>query len=299
MTEQTAAQRSPNPPIVAAVDSSALSYQAAAWAAADAALHACPLRIVTSIAIGVGFGPEPLLSDADIDFLRRDGERIVAEAARVAKLSAPDAALSISTEVTLEPIIPHLLELSRQARTVVVGSRGRGALRRGLLGSVSTAVAQHAHCPVAVIPAAAGLDPISSERPVLVGVDGSPNSVPALEIAFQEASLRKVGLKALHAWSDLSAYLQPIPGWDTVRNEESEALAERLAGFGERYPDVTVDRILVRDNPARALLDESDGAQLVVVGSHGRGGFTGMLLGSTANAVLHSADCPTLIVRAG
>ncbi|GAB0102713.1 universal stress protein [Nocardia sp. JMUB6875] len=298
MTEQAITQRPSNPPIVVATDGSAISYQAVAWAAAEAALHGAPLRIVTSIAVQVGYGPVPLLSDADIEYLRRDGERTTTEAARVARVAVPGAALSISADATLEPIIPHLLELSRQARTLVVGSRGRGALRRGLFGSVSTAITQHAHCPVAVVPGPAGLDPLAAEKPVVVGVDGTPNSMPAIEIAFQEASLRKVGLTAVHAWSDVTGYYLPSPGWDSVREQESALLDERLAGFGERYPDVPVERTLVMDRPARALLGEAENAQLLVVGSHGRGGFTGMLLGSTANTVLHSAECPTLIVRA-
>ncbi|MEC3918704.1 universal stress protein [Nocardia sp. CDC160] len=297
MTDETIAQRPLNPPIVVAVDGSAISYQAAAWAAVDATLHGCPLRIITSVAIHVGFGPVPLLSEADIAYLNRDGERIVEEASRIARIAASGAALEISTEVTMEPAIPYLIELSRRARSVVVGSRGLGALGRGLLGSVSTAIAHHAHCPVAVVHGTSATDPISAEKPVLVGVDGTPNSEPALDIAFQEASLRKVGLTAVHAWTDTSSFYLPAPGWDTVREQEQELFAERLAGHAERYPDVAVNRILVMDRPVRALLDESDNAQLLVLGSRGRGGFTGMLLGSTSNALLHSADCPTLIVR--
>ncbi|APA98419.1 universal stress protein [Nocardia seriolae] len=295
MTSKNTGGRPLDPPIIVAVDGSAIAERAAAWAAADAALYDCPLRIITSVAVPLGFEAGPMLSDTDIRQLREAGERVVAAAARVARVAASGAALAISTEVTMEPIIPQLLELSRSARVVVVGSRGVGTLRRGLLGSVSTAVTHHAHCPVAVIHGAAAADPVSARLPVVVGVDGTPNSEPAIEIAFREASLRKVALTAVHAWSDLIG--PPVPGWDSVRDQESEVLGERLAGFRERYPDVEVKRILVMDRPAHALLDESENAQLLVVGSHGRGGFTGMLLGSTSNALLHTADCPTLIVR--
>ncbi|WP_290048166.1 universal stress protein [Nocardia nova] len=123
--------------------------------------------------------------------------------------------------------------------------------------------------------------------------------MPALEWAFEEAARRKVGVTALHAWSDVPIAMQvPMMGWDdTIRESEHAALAESIAGYSERYPDVPVHRILVPDNPVRALVDESDNSQLVVVGSHGRGGFTGMLLGSTSNAVLHSVECPLVIVR--
>nr|WP_305781635.1 universal stress protein [Nocardia crassostreae] len=134
---------------------------------------------------------------------------------------------------------------------------------------------------------------------MLVGVDGTANSVPALELAFQEASLRKVGVVALHAWSDATGpYGTLLPGWDAIREEESLRFAESMAGYQERYPDVRVRRILVMDRPVRALVDEAENAQLVVTGSRGRGGFSGMLLGSTSAALLHSVDCPMVVVRA-
>ncbi|GAP29700.1 hypothetical protein NSK11_contig00062-0008 [Nocardia seriolae] len=283
-------------PIVVAVDGSAVSYQAAAWAAADAALHGVPLRIVNSIYMPVGFGPAAILSDADLEYLTRDGERVVEEALRVARVAVPTETLEISSEVTAEPIIDHLISASRRARALVVGARGLGALRRGLLGSVSSAVAQHAHCPVAVIHASAA-DPVSAEKPVLVGVDGTDNSVPALEFALREASLRKVGVTALHAWTDATGFYLPVLGWDDVRRREDQLLGEQLAKITEHYPDVPVKRILVMDRPVRALLEESENAQLLVVGSHGRGGFTGMLLGSTSTALLNSVECPVLVVR--
>ncbi|WP_067822179.1 universal stress protein [Nocardia inohanensis] len=297
MTENSTARGESNPPIIAAVDGSAVSYQAVAWAAVDAALHGAPLRIVNSSAVPTGFAPGTVLTESDVEWLRRDGRRVLDEASRVARTAVPGEALTIHTEQTMEPIIPRLLAESGSARTIVVGSRGLGALRRGLLGSVSSAVTRHAHCPVAVIHTTANTDPVSAEQPVLVGVDGTENSVPALEFAFREASLRKAGLTALHAWTDLTGPTLPVPGWDMVREQESELLSERLAGFGERYPDVEVRRILVLDRPVRALLEESENAQLLVVGSHGRGGFSGMLLGSTSTAVLHSVDCPTVVVR--
>lgn len=296
MTENTAPQADPNPPIVVAVDGSAVSYQAAAWATAEAARHGCPVRIVSSMSVPPGYGPGAILTGTDMDWLHTDGERIVAEAARVARAAVPDT-VTMRADVSLEPIVSHLIVLSRQARMIVVGSRGMGAIRRGLLGSVSSAIAHHAHCPVAVIHATAAADPISAEKPVLVGVDGTENSVPALELAFQEASLRKVGLTALHAWTDANGPSRPLAGWELLREQEEADFAEEMAGYAERYPDVAVRRILVMDRPVRSLLDESEHAQLLVVGSHGRGGFTGMLLGSTSTALLHSVDCPIIVTR--
>ncbi|GAB2711947.1 universal stress protein [Nocardia thraciensis] len=206
MTDSTQT-RDPNPPVLAAVDGSAVSYHAAAWAAAEAAHHGCRLHLVISAEIPLGFGPVPPLTDADLAWRRTDAERVLTEASRIARVAAPGEALAISTEVTTEPIISHLIVESRRARMLAVGSRGLGAIRRGLMGSVSTALIRHAHCPVAVVHSVSATDAVSTGKPVLVGVDGSENSEPAVELAFEEASRRKVELVALHAWSDVSAGL--------------------------------------------------------------------------------------------
>ncbi|MGQ4618725.1 universal stress protein [Nocardia sp. R7R-8] len=284
-------------PMVAAVDGSASSYQAVAWAAVEAALHHRALHIVTSMAIPTGFGPGISLGEADLEWLRGDGERILADAARVARTAVPGAEPAITTEVTFELITPMLIERSARAWMLVVGSRGMGAFQRGLLGSVSTATTHHARCPVAVIHGIAAIDAVSARQPVLVGVDGTDNSVAAVELAFEEASRRKVDLVALHAWSDTSGLDVPARGWDGAREAAEAVLAESLAGWAERYPDVAVRRVVTADRPGRSLLDESANAQLVVVGSHGRGGFAGMLLGSTSNTLLHSVDVPLIVVR--
>lgn len=283
--------------IVAAVDGSAISYRAVEWAAVDAELHGCALHIITSYAVPTGYGLGAGLGSSEMDWLRGDGERVLNEAARFARAAVPGNTVAITTELTFDLIIPTLLARSRTARMVVVGNRGRGAIRRAVLGSVSTALTRHAHCPVAVVHGDSETDAISAGKPVVVGIDGTENSVPAIEIAFGEASRRKVGLVAVHAWSDISGYDMPVPGWDTTRETQELALAESMAGWSERYPEVAVERIVVCNSPVRSLLEQSEGAQLLVVGSHGRGGFAGMVLGSTSTALLHSAECPVIVVR--
>jgi nucleotide-binding universal stress UspA family protein len=226
------------------------------------------------------------------------GRKVIEDAMRIVGDAAPTLRPeTVSSEVMLSAPVPTLVDLSKEAQLVVVGCRGLGALRRGLLGSVSTGLVHHARCPVAVIhdevPSA-----LKSERPpVLVGIDGSQASELATEIAFDEASRRGVDLIALHAWSDAEVSDVPSLEWSAREGAAQEILAERLAGWQERYPDVHIRRMLVWDQPARQLLDESESAQLVVVGSHGRGGFAGMLLGSVSSAVAQAARTPVIIAR--
>jgi nucleotide-binding universal stress UspA family protein len=185
---------------------------------------------------------------------------------------------------------------------VVVGCRGQGEVARALLGSVSSGLVRHGHCPVAVIHDEDVLATRSSQAPVVVGIDGSPTSELATEIAFAEASRRGVGLVALHAWSDMGPLDFGRPGqapieWANFEVREEEVLAERLSGWQERYPDVVVHKVVVSDRPAPRLLEQAASAQLLVVGSHGRGGFTGMLLGSVSRAVVNSAGIPVIVAR--
>lgn len=190
-----------------------------------------------------------------------------------------------------------LIKMSEQAHMIVVGSSGRGLLARGLLGSVSSTVVRHATCPVAVIRDEDLADPLHG--PVLVGIDGSPASELATAIAFDQASRRGVDLVALHAWSDVAVLELPAFDWEAVEADAQRSLAETLAGWQERYPDVSVRRLLVRDLPAQQLIFQTRAtqAQLVVVGSHGRGGLTGLILGSVSNTVLHSVQAPVIVAR--
>jgi nucleotide-binding universal stress UspA family protein len=169
-----------------------------------------------------------------------------------------------------------------------------------LIGSVAVDLAAHASCPVVVV---RGPEPdytAPRPEPVVVGVDGSPTSEAAVAFAFEAAALQNVPLVAVHVWHDLlvDPTMAPLLDWDVVESDEREVLAERLAGWTAKYPDVPVRRLVACDRPGRALVDESGRAQLVVVGSRGRGGFRGMLLGSVSQALLHHAHCPVAVVRA-
>ncbi|MFD5178158.1 universal stress protein [Nocardia sp. NPDC058379] len=281
---------SPKQPVVVGADGSEQSRQALHWAAYYAAHHRVPLRIVYAADVPVDYGPGVTGPLYDLDALRKHGESVVAGAlAEAADIAAPIADITISTEIVLASAVTVLRRHSDSARLVVVGSRGLGAFRRTLLGSVSTSIARHARCPVAVIPESAA--PV--DGPVVVGVDGSPCSVDAVAIAFDEAARRNVRLVAVHAWSEFYRY----DARSTMQAAAEAVLAENLAGYAEKYPEVVVERLVVEDRPARAILAAGAGAGLIVVGSHGRGGFAGMSLGSVAQTVLHGAEEPLIIAR--
>jgi len=292
--------------IVVGVDGSPPSNAAVAWAARDAALRNIPLSVVCVNAPTAPTAPTAsalMTVPVPADYPRWQHEQAeqTLEDARtiVADVSSPTGSPQVQTKILDAAPIPTLIELSKDAEMLVAGCRGQGAVDRALLGSVSSALVHHAHCPVAIIHDE-GFP--SSGAPVLVGVDGSPTSDHATELAFDEASRRGVELVALHAWSDMTVMGFPSINWspaetENIKSSEKEVLAERLAGFQERYPDVPVRRVVVADRPAYQLLKHSESAQLVVVGSHGRGGFAGMLLGSVASAVVNSATVPVIVVR--
>lgn len=287
---------SPLTGILVGVDGSPSSVAAVDWAARDAALHNLPLTLVHVLASPVVMTfPETPMPPGYTEWQREQGEHHLHHAAEVAEAAG---APRVTAEIVVGSTVPTLVDISREASRLVVGSRGHGPLRRRLLGSVSSSLIRHAHCPVAVVHQAhpEGYT-YPDTAPVVVGIDGSPVSEAATALAFEEASLRGVELVAVYAWHDTG--LMDFPGLDpaVMASDGELALAERLAGWRERYPDVTVRRVVVDDRPADQLIDQSREAQLVVLGSHGRGGFTGMLLGSVSQEVVQSAHTPVLVVR--
>jgi nucleotide-binding universal stress UspA family protein len=173
---------------------------------------------------------------------------------------------------------------------VVVGSRGRGGMAGMLLGSVSWQVAAHAHCPVVVVRghwrSAGGYAP----GPVVVGTDGSPASDAVLGFGFEEAALRGAPLLAVCALADAPGCL----GGDLNLQQDAE---QAITRHEKEHPEVAVQRQVAQGGARAALLAAAHDAQLLVVGSRGRGGIKGMLLGSVSQAVLHHAPCPVAVVR--
>jgi nucleotide-binding universal stress UspA family protein len=285
-------------PVIVGVDDSPPSRVAVDWAARDAACRGVSLKLVYVLTPpAVMAFPDVPMPPAYLEWQEDQGRTLLESSLATAREAVVGADIEITTEMVSGPPVPVLADLSTDAQMMVVGSHGRGAWARSLLGSVSTGLVHHAHCPVAIIHDEDPLMPHPSQAPVVVGVDGSPASEHALEIAFEQASFRGVELVAVHSWSDSGVFEFPGVDWTTMQSMGEETLGERLSGWQERYPDVLVQRVVAADRPAHQLLEQSESAQLLVVGSHGRGGFAGMLLGSVSTAVVHGAKMPVIVAR--
>ena len=285
--------------IIVGVDGSPASDAAISWAAHDAVMRGVSLTLMhVQDPVSRTWSPAEVLEEV-AGWQEAEGRGILANASKIAHDIANDTSqITINGELQFSAPGPTLIDRSEDAELIVVGTDGRGALARGLLGSISSGLVRHARCPVAVVHDGELRMRHTAKAPVLVGVDGSSASELATEIAFDEASRRRVGLIALHAWCDLEMTELPSVDWPEVKAEEGERLlAEALAGWQERYPDVTVSKLVVCDRPARALVETSQSAQLVVVGSHGRNAFTRTFLGSVSNAVVQSVRVPVIVAR--
>jgi nucleotide-binding universal stress UspA family protein len=285
--------------IAVGVDGSPPSKVAVDWAAREASLRGLPLTLVHVISSSLTrMWPQVPTPPELQEWHELNGHAILRQAWQVAEdATRRRNGIDVSSHIVTGNASATLIDLSKEAAMIVVGCRGLGAIGRRLMGSVSWGVVHHAHCPVAVIHDEDPLMPTPAVAPVVVGIYGSPASEAATALAFEEASRRGVELVAVHAWSDFAVAELPGVEWSDLATQAEKALAERLAGWQERYPDVAVRRVVVVDRPARQLLEQSEFAQLTVVGSHGRGGFAGMLLGSVSSAVVESARMPVIVAR--
>ena len=282
--------------VVVGVDGSAQALRAVRWAVPEARRRRAVLRLITALAwtndqmAGLpGMGAAPYGA-----YLRRGAENGLAAAAVAAAEVDPDVPVEQDLVVGFPGGVLH--EQSQTAELLVVGDSGRGRIASALAGSVAIGVVARSACPVVVV---RGGTPAPG-APVVVGIDGTPVSEAAIPFAFEEAVARRVPLVAVHTWLDEldDPAVAELVDWQSAAVWADEVLAERLAGWGEKYPDVAVQRLVTRGLAGHALLDQAATAQLVVVGSHGHGEIAGLLLDSVSNALVHKAGCPVAVVRA-
>ncbi|MEO3772488.1 universal stress protein [Micromonospora sp. B9E7] len=286
-----------NRPVVVGVDGSPSSLVAAEHAARAALLRSRPLHLVHGFLHPLGYGVPLNPYDLGVPAPSEEAQKMLERTAAELADRWPGLVVEVR-QVAGGPGIT-MVEESRRADLVVVGSRGLGGFAGLLLGSVGAQVAAHAHCPVLVV--RPDEQPIPVDAPVLVGVDGSESSRLAASYAAGEAALRDVPLVLVH--------VGPPDGGRTVPEEieESQAayqadavrlLADASTAVRAEHPD-----LVVREHPVRAagvaqgLIEASGTASLLVVGTRGRAGFTGMLLGSVSQAAIQHAHCPVLVAH--
>ena len=284
----------PHGSIVVGLDPSASGDAALDWAVKEALRRNLPLHLLHAYfhELWLAAPPERPAS------LARTDEVVQAAVSRV-RAVAPE--LTLTWDVPLGAAAGELVAASAHADTVVVGARGRGAVAGVLLGTVSLTVAMHAHCPVVVVHGGAPTEGPQAGR-VVVGVDGSEHSGAAVGYAFGQASSRGVGLTAVHCWwlqiseGEIAGTAEP-QGPADVAESGRLVVAEAIAGWREKYPDVDVRELVLQEFPVESLVAQSEGAELMVLGSRGQGGFTGLLLGSVSQGVLRAAHGPVAVVR--
>lgn len=270
--------------VVVGVDGSLSSETAVRWAASFAHMERQPLAIVYASGI-------PAQTAADLDTLQTQPDPtpaagVLNRAGALATRTRPG--LEVSLHVELGSPQSVLLGLAKDASVLVVGTRGRSSMAGLLLGSVSVALTAHAPCPVVVARSSFDLTPID-DLPVIVGADGSAAAAEALTFAYAVAAKQNRPLHILHAVSD--AWLFSIPSMLSP-----EATLRALALDHMMYPDVVVHPRLVAESPARALVNASEQAALVVVGSRGRGTTSSRLLGSVSRSVVERSHCTVVVV---
>jgi len=282
--------------VVVGIDGSAAAVDAAVWAGAEAVRRTRPLRLVSVYALPEVAAP---IQAGTYEQVRTGlAERA---AGRLAEARAAVLALYPDLEIVVAArewgSVTALVQESQRADLVALGSRGLGGFTGLQVGSTAVSVVARACCPIVVVRGRA-----PGAGPVVVGADGSSDSEAALGFACEEARLLHTGLTVVHTWSDILAdgVLRPHPLQEDaagIEQAERARLADQVSGWQDKFPDLTIELDVSRGRPVRTLLERGEHAQLIVVGCRGRGGFTGMLLGSTSQALIAHAPCPVAVVR--
>ncbi|WP_018352481.1 universal stress protein [Longispora albida] len=276
--------------IVAGVDASPAAGAALAWAAEAAQRRQCALRVIHAYQRAWVDLPIPVPPDEGEAL--RAAETLVAEAVSEARMLAPG--IEVTGAALLGDPATLLIEQSQDATLLVTGSRGRDGFAGLLLGSVALRVASHAPVPVVIVRA----DAYQADGPVVAGVDTERDQA-AVELAVAEAAASGCGLTVIRAWDPPALRYPGLPDDYAAEMETAERhwLTQLVSQALARHPQVRVDIQLYSGGPARALVEASRHARLVVAGTRGYGGLRALLVGATGLQLLHHAHCPVLIAR--
>ena len=295
--------------IVVGYDGSPGSRQALDWAAETARnlggkltiVHAVNMAMIPGFSMFDGTEYETTVENA--------AKSVLDDGRQLARRYLDDAAITTASD--MGTAAGALVELSGEADLVVTGTRARGRLAGGLLGSTSYTVTAHAKCPVVVVRAVEGDETDGApprpgaERPVLVGVDDSEPSERAVEAAAEVASIAGAPLRiayvahspSMESWAYVETAKAGSEATHKVREHADATLSAAAARAAAAHPELTISTEVLYGEPGPVLAELASNAGLVVVGSRGRGGFAGMLLGSTSHRLIHDAACPVMVVR--
>lgn len=279
-------------PVVVGVDGSEPSLRAVDWASDEAALRGLPLRLVYAV-LWERYEGESLAADLGKPYEEVSSGDIVEAAARRARSRHPG--LPVTLEVAPEEPEYLLVRESRGATLLVTGTRGRSGLAEALLGSVSLAVAGHAHCPVIVVRGNHDNQARSGQHGrIAVGV----GERATMTFAFEEARRRGVPLDAVRAWRCPAheSTDHPLLSGEPARLHAQQAAEVLDKALQDAPAGVETHRRTVEGHPRTVLVDASRDADLLIVGAKRRHGHTGLQLGRIAHGVLHHSACPVVIV---
>lgn len=289
--------------IIVGIDGSEQSYGALIWAVHEAKRRGVPVRLVTAYSLPVftGTGFDAGYSVVDEEALRGGVAQILDEA--ISRVGETDVELRATVETGDATGV--LLELSKRAELMVVGSRSHGGFLGRLLGTVSTSLPAHSHCPTVAVPMSYG-DKIDKDRTLLnhsktivVGSDGSDQARVAILKAAEEADRRGVKLTLVNALAPYTGALNWVPAavdFEAMYKEIADLQRKAAHWVRGYYPELEIEFKLIDGSPVQVLLEAGKESSLLVVGTRGRGGVAGMLLGSTSQGVLHNAEVPVMIV---
>lgn len=279
--------------VVVGVDGTTGSEIAVHWAAS----HAQDTDSALVIAHATGASPatgELLNGEEGRRRARAAAHKLTAHAMTLAEQASPG--VEVDTLVQVADARQLLVDLSAQASILVVGTRGRGPVKSLVLGSVSVAVAARARCPVAVV---REVEPEEEgPRAVIAGVDDSPTMDEVLALAYDLAECQGRPLEVVHCWQ-MGGHVSgkgTYSAWLRELNDREQMLDDAMALQAEKHPDVRASRHLMEDEPLPALLDRSEAAAVLVVGSRGRS-WARAVIGSVSRAVLERARCTVVVAR--